>query len=102
MGRTDIMNIAYEQGTPEGWDAGLTKLAVDREGKDKMRIAGPCPRCGHPIEKVMGGISVLFGQELQRQEALRVRIVCNCTEQHPNTPEGRHGCGAEGVASVRI
>ena len=96
---TTQAKLDYASGTPPEWDAGAEAFELvetPRPGSSpKYELVGPCPRCGHTLAK---DVTVYVGPALAAttSQDIVVRVVCNCLDGHPKTPEGTTGCGAEG------
>ncbi|HWB38575.1 MAG TPA: hypothetical protein VHA75_21355 [Rugosimonospora sp.] len=86
--------VEYLPGTPPEWETGAAALQPTLEGG--LAIVGPCPRCGDSIRKPLDPHLVPALGLPQTPTRIKVRVVCNCVSAHPNTPQGKHGCGAEG------
>ena len=86
--------IPYVDARDPAWEAGVDALPWTQRHDDTCSKTGPCPRCGHPIafveEAPASGESRGAGDKGKFEE-------CNCGVIHPDTPEGRIGCGANGL-----
>lgn len=71
----------------------LTQWMVDVQAHE---ASGPCPRCGGMIQFdwVLEFSSLSSGEENYTR-----KVVCNCGDQHANTPKDARGCGAYFVAT---
>ena len=90
----------YEPATPDQWLSEVASWPWTSLGSDRWKLAGNCPRCGHPMEKILEPQLVQFAigpgknQDPEWNEPL---VECNCDSTHPGRPESAHGCGARGV-----
>lgn len=108
----------YQQGEPPKWAEGLSRLKTryvpQGEGR-AVYLYGPCPRCGHDIEKNLTGPGVRFAPsdtedtdaqyvevDLAQYVEVDVFLRCNCDVTHGGAPENSSGCGAEGGVRVRL
>ena len=60
-------------------------------------LSGPCPRCSAPIDipivtEVFRAGRVRGGRAEGGRRA--EPMACTCEEEHPDRPDGLHGCGA--------
>jgi hypothetical protein len=84
--------IPYDDSRDTAWETGVDRISWRRRHDDTCSKTGPCPRCGH---------SITFVEEAPTNEADAQGKFeeCNCGVIHPGTPEGRVGCGANGLIS---
>lgn len=60
------------------------------------RWSGKCPHCKHDASKFIPTEVTALGVKAMeaRAETGRYAVQCNCTDAHPDQPEGESGCGA--------
>jgi hypothetical protein len=95
MHRLRDLELPYDDTRDTAWEAGVDELPWTRRHDDTRSKQGPCPRCGHSIifvEEAPGGDGRTADGQGKFEE-------CNCGVIHPGTPEGRIGCGANGLIS---
>jgi|GEM_PF-6831420 len=74
-------------------------VGLVRADSRSYRIAGTCPRCGHPMTK-SGSLDVVLPSvpgnvKVHPQEgSLPVTIRCSCQHEHKEAPTAVKGCGA--------
>lgn len=84
------------------------EFTVEEFRSDTLILRGPCPRCRAPLEIPVVGTVVhraSFGRPWRRpdrpQTAEQVEpMMCICEDDHPNRPDGRHGCGAYWTVTI--
>jgi len=79
---------------PAYGEQAASSFAVEEVTPGALRVCGPCPRCGDPIE-VPVVTRVYRGRRRAAGETMSVPIDCTCEgHDHPGRPDGRAGCGA--------
>jgi hypothetical protein len=66
-------------------------------GDAVWQFLGDCPRCTHACDKEIRErviFMALEGAPNDRPDVGTHVVECNCTHEHPDTPEGAQGCGA--------
>ncbi len=91
--RLTNFELPYDDARDPAWEAGVDALPWTRRPNDTCAKEGPCPRCGHPIAFVEEAPGDSRADDQGKFEE------CNCGVIHPGTPEGRIGCGANGLIS---
>ncbi len=87
--------LPYDDTRSPDWEAGVDALPwVHRDDETTAKKAGPCPRCGHSIVFVEEARPRVEDRPESEQGTFEE---CNCEVRHPGTPEGRIGCGANGL-----
>ena len=87
--------IPYVEIRDPRWEAAVDELPWVRTSEKTACKRGPCPRCGHGVTFVD---EARPSEEEPRPGAeLGMFEECNCGVVHPGTPEGRIGCGANGL-----
>lgn len=86
--------LPFDETRSPAWEAGIDALPWIRRSDETAYKQGPCPRCGHPLcvveEARPRARDRPAGEQARFEE-------CNCGVRHPGTPEGRIGCGANGL-----
>jgi hypothetical protein len=96
MRRLTDFEIPYDDTRDPAWEAGVDRIPWRRRHDDTCSKTGPCPRCGHSISFVEEAPA---GGESRGADGQGKFEECNCGVIHPDTPEGRIGCGANGLIS---
>ena len=86
--------IPYDGSRDSAWEAGVDALPWVRGGEETAAKQGLCPRCGHEIAFVEAARPASEDRAKSEQGMFEE---CNCGVRHPGTPEGRIGCGANGL-----
>lgn len=87
-------DLPYDETRDPRWEAAVDELPWVQTSDETVCKQGPCPRCGHEIT---------FVDEARPPSDVRAEgeqgmfEECNCGVVHPDTPEGRIGCGANGL-----
>jgi hypothetical protein len=87
------LDLPYDETRDPRWEAGVDALPWTRRHDDTCSKHGPCPRCGHPIGFVEEAAASSDAEDDDQGKFEE----CNCGVIHPGTPEGRIGCGANGL-----
>lgn len=85
--------LPYDETRDPRWEAAVDELPWVQTSDETVCKQGPCPRCGH---------EVTFVDEARPADERAANEPgmfeeCNCGVVHPGTPEGRIGCGANGL-----
>ncbi len=94
MRRLANSDLPYDDRRDPDWEAGIDDLPWNRRHDDTCSKHGLCPRCEHPIGFVEEA-PVRPGDPDEHDQGRFEE--CNCGVVHPGTPEGRIGCGANGL-----
>jgi hypothetical protein len=70
-------------------------------------LKGSCPRCGAPMSVLMTGSTYRRASDtaaaVPSTTATHAEpMMCKCSGDHPDRPEGRKGCGAFWVLDLKI
>ncbi len=88
----------YDSGNCAQW---LTNVAAWRwQSPDERtrRLAGDCPRCGHPMAAQIEVTTTVWRAGEESPELPKeVFVACNCLMPHEGRPNGERGCGCAGV-----
>ncbi|MFI7709062.1 hypothetical protein [Nonomuraea sp. NPDC049480] len=85
--------MPYEERTEDGYAQHVTKHFTMFRSAGAMVLSGPCPRCCHAMEYLVG--PVIRGPRAQPVTSTsREPMICMCKGDHPNRPKDYHGCGA--------
>jgi hypothetical protein len=97
----DQERLAYEELTDPAFAVRAAEVFSVRPVVGGVRLDGPCPRCGDPmdfphVDQTYKKIRVgrRSGEARKSSDLGLVRMVCTCTGEHPGRPEGEDGCGA--------
>jgi hypothetical protein len=92
--RSMSAELPYDETRDPRWAATVDEMDWVRSSDETVCKQGPCPRCDHDVTFV----DQPRPQAEDREEAeQRMFEECNCGVVHPGTPEGRIGCGANGL-----
>lgn len=115
-----MMEIKYREVTDEAWSRRALETFEVRLELPDVVVTGPCPRCRHNmqhIESVMSvhGITAVTPEQARAMwDALRstkgapevmdveFTVFCECRIEHPETLEGKKGCGAYWAMRARL
>ncbi len=86
--------LPYQEIRDPRWEAAVDELPWVPASDQTACKRGPCPRCGHAVAFV-DELRPPFGDRIEGER--RMFEECNCAVIHPRTPEGRIGCGANGL-----
>lgn len=86
--------LPYDETRDPRWEAAVDELSWVQTSEETVCKQGPCPRCGHEFTFVDEARPA--GEERAEGEPGMFEE-CNCGVVHPGTPEGRIGCGANGL-----
>jgi hypothetical protein len=90
---------AYDETRDPAWAEAVDQWVWKPRDEDSRIKSGPCQRCGHKMtvldEVVILDMAIAYDGE--SDGALRKYAACTCKSKHPETPEGKSGCGANGL-----
>jgi len=86
--------LPYDETRDPRWEAAVDELGWVRTSDETVCKQGPCPRCGHEVTFVDEARSAA---DARAEDESGMFEECNCGVVHPGTPEGRIGCGANGL-----
>jgi hypothetical protein len=95
--RLTNVDLPYDESRDPIWAAAVDGLPWVRLRDDTATKQGSCPRCGHTITFVEECRPAAPGEDADDGEDQGMYEECNCNVRHPGTPEGRIGCGANGL-----
>ncbi|MEV4693556.1 hypothetical protein AB0K27_20935 [Micromonospora echinospora] len=84
---------------------------VEELKPETLVLRGPCPRCGGVMEapvvdsifRSMRGIRFWRRQSPPAAAKSHVEpMMCDCSEDHPDRPDGRSGCGAYWTLTISV
>jgi hypothetical protein len=88
-------SIKWDESTSQEWFDVVESWPWEEQGGDWVK-QGPCPRCGHQMDRTVAG-GVAFALPVAAQP---VAIWCNCSYPHEQRPSDRDaGCGSNGRIS---
>lgn len=86
--------LPYDETRDPRWEAAVDELPWIRTSDETVCKQGRCPRCAHEITFVD---EVRPPSDDRADGEQKMFEECNCGVVHPDTPEGRIGCGANGL-----
>jgi hypothetical protein len=94
MRRSMDAELPYHETRDPRWEAAVDGMIWARTSEETLCKRGPCPRCGHEVTFVD---EVRQPADDRAESGQGMFEECNCGVLHPGTPEGRIGCGANGL-----
>lgn len=86
--------LPYDETRDPRWEAAVDELIWVQTSEETVCKQGACPRCGHQVTFVDEARPAADDRPESEQGMFEE---CNCGVVHPGTPEGRIGCGANGL-----
>jgi hypothetical protein len=94
MRRSMDAELPYDETRDPRWEAAVDRLEWVRSSEEAYCKQGACPRCKHAVTFVDAARPA---DGFRGEAGQRMFEECNCGVVHPETPEGRIGCGANGL-----
>ena len=86
--------LPYNEIRDPRWEAAVDEMDWVQTSDETVCKQGPCPRCGHEVTFV-DEARPPAGDRAESEQGMFEE--CNCGVVHSGTPEGRIGCGANGL-----
>lgn len=105
MARNPKPEKAFDTTRDPTWAEKVDKWPWIRRDEDEVAKMDRCPRCKHTITVTdrVEVFAMMMTQPGHAEQAPgmpagpRKYAACNCGVKHPDTPDGKSGCGANGL-----